>query len=85
MNTMDMLTYRNGTKTQRQIRILTQGSDTLVVDFCEFSGHRFVSKYYILLETGDLTSIKFNSVMRGWLEYNEELFNHPHLTIADDE
>ena len=80
-----MLTYRKGTTMQRQIRILTQGGDTLVVDFGELSGHRFVTKYYLLLETGDLTSVSFNGVMRGWLEHNEDLFNHPELTMIDDD
>jgi hypothetical protein len=85
MNTLDMLTYRKGIKTQRQVRILTQGEDTLVVDFGELEGHKFVSKYYMLLSNHQLTEVGVNAALMAWLEYDEANFNHPELTILDSE
>ena len=84
MNTTDMLTYRKGTTMQRQIAITTEGSESLVIEFKELEGHKFNSKYYLIVEPGELTSVKINLVLRAWLENDTGLFNHPGLTMTDE-
>lgn len=80
-----MLTYVKGARAQRQVKITTGGEDTLILDFAELDSHRFVTKYYLLLETGELTSVKINRVIRAWLERDTGLFNHPDITMVDNE
>jgi hypothetical protein len=85
MNSVDMLTYRKGVVMQRQIKITVVGDDTIVVDFCELDGHRFQTKYYIMANTHDLSTVSMLGAVTAWIEKDEVNFRHPHLMISEED
>jgi hypothetical protein len=80
-----MLTYRKGITTQRQIKITTQSSDTLVIDFCELDNHKFVSKYYIILDSAELATVQITRLITAWIDGDDYAMKHTNLMISEDD
>lgn len=60
--------------TQRRITITTQPLNTLIIEFQELTGHKFESKYHIIVDESELATISLNNMMIGWIEGSDIVY-----------
>lgn len=50
--------------TQRRVTLLTQGSDTVIIEFQELERHSFRSRYHIITDT---KVANYGTIIEQWL------------------